>query len=253
MSERKAPSSAVELEVLLASRRRCCLCFGLHKDLGVKQGQLAHVNRDPSDSSADNLAFMCLEHHDWFDTRPSQSKRATPEEAKAYRQQLYDELRRRDAAEAAGVAAPPAAPASAPKAPQPFQRITVEDQRLKLRWSIRRPPKEWLDWRNIRSTISPGAVHQVLDGPFHAAPDCNAPLEEPWVSRPSGGYPIFKDTCPSCGERVFRTSDGGAPLADTVRAQALEEVQRMARNKPVLDGADITLERPAYWKVMLAP
>ena len=62
--------------------RRCCICYGLNHDLSIKQGQLAHVNRDPSDSSADNLAFTCLVHHDWFDTRTSQSKGATIEEAK---------------------------------------------------------------------------------------------------------------------------------------------------------------------------
>jgi hypothetical protein len=65
----------------------------------MKQGQLAHLNRDPSDSSADNLAFLCLEHHDWFDTRTSQSKGPTIEEAKHYREKLYNELKRRDEAD----------------------------------------------------------------------------------------------------------------------------------------------------------
>lgn len=102
---RVAPSPEVELQVLLSSRRRCCLCYGLHGDLRVKQGQLAHLDRNPANSSADNLAFMCLEHHDWFDTKPSQSKRATPEEAKHYREKLYDELRRQDQDEANAEAA----------------------------------------------------------------------------------------------------------------------------------------------------
>ena len=97
MSSRKKPTQDVQTEVLVASRRRCCICFGLLGDLSFKQqGQLAHVDRDPANSDADNLAFMCLEHHDWFDSRPSQSKGPTPEEARRYRQELYDELRKRD-------------------------------------------------------------------------------------------------------------------------------------------------------------
>ena len=103
---RVAPSSEVELQVLLSSRRRCCICFGLHRDLSVKQGQLAHIDRNPANSAADNLAFMCLQHHDWFDTKPSQSKGVPPPEAKHYREELYNELRRRDEAEAGGAAAP---------------------------------------------------------------------------------------------------------------------------------------------------
>jgi hypothetical protein len=67
--------------------------------LKVKQGQIAHLNRDRSDSDGENLAFMCLEHHDWFDSKTSQSKGASIEEARMHRKELYDELRRRDEAE----------------------------------------------------------------------------------------------------------------------------------------------------------
>ena len=93
---RKSPSPNVELTVLLASRRRCCICFGLHGDLRIKAGQIAHLDHDPEHSEADNLAFVCLVHHDWLDSRCSQSKGATAAEAKYYRRQLYAEIRRRD-------------------------------------------------------------------------------------------------------------------------------------------------------------
>jgi hypothetical protein len=42
MSEGKRTEPAIEAQVLLKSRRRCCLCFHLHNDLRMKYGQLAH-------------------------------------------------------------------------------------------------------------------------------------------------------------------------------------------------------------------
>jgi len=46
------------------------------------------LDRDPSNSDPENLAFLCLEHHDQYDSRPSQSKGFTPEEVKRYRTAL---------------------------------------------------------------------------------------------------------------------------------------------------------------------
>ena len=84
------------------------MCFGLHGDLTVTQGQIAHLNGDRSDSSVENLAFMCLPHHDWFDSKPSQSKGGNPEEAKHYRKELYAALRKAASAEGDVIpAAPP--------------------------------------------------------------------------------------------------------------------------------------------------
>jgi hypothetical protein len=74
--------------VLAASRRRCCWCFALQRDDAQKRGQLAHLDRDPSNNSPDNLAFFCLEHHDQYDSRTSQSKGLTIDEAKRYRAEL---------------------------------------------------------------------------------------------------------------------------------------------------------------------
>jgi hypothetical protein len=82
-------SRSVETELLLASRRRCALCFGLLGDHGPKSGQMAHVSRDSSDSSLENLAWLCLVHHDEYDSRRSQSKGFTPEELRRYRAELY--------------------------------------------------------------------------------------------------------------------------------------------------------------------
>ena len=50
--------------MLLKSRRRCCICFGLNRDLRLKPGQIAHLNQRNDDNREDNLAYLCLEHHD---------------------------------------------------------------------------------------------------------------------------------------------------------------------------------------------
>jgi hypothetical protein len=69
-------------------RRRCCVCFGLNADRREKKGQVAHLDGDPSNNSLDNLAFLCLEHHDQYDSRTSQSKGLTIDEVKKYRDEL---------------------------------------------------------------------------------------------------------------------------------------------------------------------
>jgi len=73
----------------LRSRRRCCLCFGLNDDFDQKQGQVAHLDQDRDNNSPGNLAFLCLHHHDAYDSRTSQSKGLTIGEVKAYRESLY--------------------------------------------------------------------------------------------------------------------------------------------------------------------
>jgi len=89
MSKRKKIPSDIEAEVLLRSGRRCCLCYGLQRDFSTKQGQIAHIDHDPSNCSARNLVFLCLFHHDAFDSVPRQSKRITETEVLLYRDTLY--------------------------------------------------------------------------------------------------------------------------------------------------------------------
>lgn len=89
MTKRKRVSNSAETDILVSSGRRCCLCFGLHNDLDVKAGQIAHLDRDPCNNNPDNLAYLCLPHHDWYDSHHSQSKGATRSEAIKYRARLY--------------------------------------------------------------------------------------------------------------------------------------------------------------------
>lgn len=89
MSKRKPLPKSIETGVLLASRRRCCLCVFLNHRDEVHKGQIAHLNRDSSDSRFDNLVWLCLEHHDEYDGKTSQSKGLTINEVREYRNRLY--------------------------------------------------------------------------------------------------------------------------------------------------------------------
>ena len=91
MKRRPVPS-ATESHVLLATRRRCAICFGLNRDTSIRSGQIAHLDGDRSNHSASNLAFLCLDHHDQFDSRTSQSKNLTVSEVRAFRDELSSAL-----------------------------------------------------------------------------------------------------------------------------------------------------------------
>ena len=84
---RKRFSKQVESAVLMASRRRCALCFGIDGDTTEKDGQIAHV-QDPADSSLENAAWLCSRHHARYDAKSRQTKGYTPAELREYRTQL---------------------------------------------------------------------------------------------------------------------------------------------------------------------
>lgn len=71
-------------------RRRCSVCHGLHRDTSVKQGQVAHLDQDRTNHSLDNLAFLCLPHHDEYDGTTSQSKGLTAAEVRRFRKELHE-------------------------------------------------------------------------------------------------------------------------------------------------------------------
>lgn len=94
MAKRKKVPPSVEAEVLIESRRRCCLCFFLRGDPDEKNGQIAHLDHDSSNNEKENLAYLCLEHHDAYDSKSSQSKGLTIQEVKHARQELYSSIKR---------------------------------------------------------------------------------------------------------------------------------------------------------------
>ena len=89
MARRKSIPRETQAEVLTLSRRRCCICFALSNDSSEKKGQISHLDQDSSNNDFDNLAFLCLDHHDQYDSRTSQSKGISMEEVKVYRSHLF--------------------------------------------------------------------------------------------------------------------------------------------------------------------
>jgi hypothetical protein len=79
----------IQHRVLDRSRRRCALCVHFNNEWGQKEGQIAHLDRDASNFAEDNLAFLCLPHHDDYDTKRRQTKNLTIPEAKTARDRLY--------------------------------------------------------------------------------------------------------------------------------------------------------------------
>lgn len=90
MAGRKKTPSEIETQVLSESGRRCCLCYGLNSDFKIQKGQIAHLDRNPANNDLDNLVFLCLDHHDAYDGRTSQSKGYTIHEVKWYRSVLVE-------------------------------------------------------------------------------------------------------------------------------------------------------------------
>lgn len=92
-SQRKAIPQNIQTKLLYLSRRRCCLCFGLRREIQQKDGQIAHLDKNPKNNSLENLVWLCLPHHDEYDTVRRQTKCLTASEVKAYRNELYEELK----------------------------------------------------------------------------------------------------------------------------------------------------------------
>jgi len=78
--------------VLVRSRRRCCICYGLNRDTAIKAGQVAHIDRDSSNSDEDNLVYLCIPCHDKYDSKSRQSKNFTALEILHFRKELDNAL-----------------------------------------------------------------------------------------------------------------------------------------------------------------
>jgi hypothetical protein len=96
LMDRKPIPQEILTAVIMKSARRCPLCFYLSRDLTEKLGQVAHLDKNRSNPEEDNLAFMCLEHHSWFDSTTSQHKNYTLGEVKGARAMLYSAIARNE-------------------------------------------------------------------------------------------------------------------------------------------------------------
>ena len=91
--KRKKIPAPVVVSVLTQSRRRCCICSGIDGDRRPKDGQIAHLDGNRSNNSEVNLAWLCLKHHDKFDTKPSVSRGLDVNEVKRHREDLYNVMK----------------------------------------------------------------------------------------------------------------------------------------------------------------
>lgn len=87
--KRKSIPIAIETAVLIRSRRRCCLCVFWEDDRLQKDGQIAHVDHDPSNCAEDNLAYLCLKHHNEYDSKQIQGKNISQQEIRHAQNELF--------------------------------------------------------------------------------------------------------------------------------------------------------------------
>ncbi len=91
-AKRKRSKDPVVADLLIKTRRRCCLCVYLDGNVNRRRVQIAHIDGNRSNSIGENLVPLCLDHHDEFDSRTSQSKGLTQHEIRAYRERLMSEI-----------------------------------------------------------------------------------------------------------------------------------------------------------------
>lgn len=58
----------------------------------MQKGQIAHLDQNNENADEDNLVFLCLDHHDEYDGKTSQSKGLKENEVRHYRDELYNEM-----------------------------------------------------------------------------------------------------------------------------------------------------------------
>src|SRR5208283_2344375 len=92
MKIRSSFPETVQVQVITRCRRRCALCYALKGDRRAKNGQIAHIDRNPANSVLENAAYLCLNHHDEYDGARKQSKRFMPDELRHYQNLLYEDV-----------------------------------------------------------------------------------------------------------------------------------------------------------------
>lgn len=67
---RKKTVPVVEADIFLNCGRRCAMCYGLRGDDEVKHlGQVAHIDRNNTNSTYHNLAYLCQPCHTLYDAK----------------------------------------------------------------------------------------------------------------------------------------------------------------------------------------
>ena len=88
---------AIQDALFVECRRKCAMCYALLSDWHPKNGQIAHIDRNNANNKPENLAYLCLDHHNEYDGTPGLTKRFTPGELKSYRAMLLKAILEREA------------------------------------------------------------------------------------------------------------------------------------------------------------
>ena len=84
--KRVVPVEDIQDNVVTKSNRVCAFCWAFERDgRSKRQGQLAHIDRDSSNSREANLAWLCLSCHDTYDSIPRQTKKLREAELAAHK------------------------------------------------------------------------------------------------------------------------------------------------------------------------
>lgn len=150
-SKRKSIPEEVKTRVMVACRRRCCLCWHLNRDDSVKRGQIAHLDQDHANPAESNLVFMCHEHHDMYDTKSKQAKSISIGEVRHALAELKQHL------DTSAAASTPPAPVLTPSEPAPSPAPAI-DQRGQV---VHGSQSNW--------NVGPGSKIQVTNSDPQAA------------------------------------------------------------------------------------
>jgi hypothetical protein len=132
----------VAAQVLFASDRTCCVC-----NVSGLQLQIHHIDGDPSNHDAANLAVMCLQDHALTEVRGGFGRRLEAEQVRTYRDDWLRRVKeRRERADQAAVEALASVRAQPP--PQ------IHDEPI-------RPP---IDFINLLPTMRAAAVERSQPG-----------------------------------------------------------------------------------------
>lgn len=86
---RRRVQNHVATKVMFATDLRCCLCDPIS---GLpprpRNGQIHHLDEDPTNNRIDNLVWLCLDHHEEAGKRGKAARRLTPDIIRHYRELL---------------------------------------------------------------------------------------------------------------------------------------------------------------------
>jgi hypothetical protein len=128
MHRKQWPSDVAE-KILVDCKRMCAICFHLLGDPGLNmRGQIAHIDRNSANSTVENGAYRCKDHHDEYDILSKQSKRLTPGELKLAVASLLEYV------QAGGLPTAPNIPTRSSKRRRRDMRISIDlyDRRLAI-------------------------------------------------------------------------------------------------------------------------